>query len=115
VSEPFDDLFTWDRLVHEPARLAILTVLEACRSADYLALQSLTGLTQGNLASHLITLETEGLVVIEKRVKGKVIHTRVRVTREGRNRYRRHCLRLETLRKTAQEWGTNHRARVAAR
>jgi DNA-binding transcriptional ArsR family regulator len=114
MSEPFDELFAWDRLVHEPARLAILTVLEACRSADYLALQTLTGLTQGNLASHLLTLENAGLVVVEKRIRGKVTRTRIRITSEGRERYRRHCQRLESLRKTAADWGLTFRKRAMA-
>jgi DNA-binding transcriptional ArsR family regulator len=46
-----------DRLVHEPARLAILTVLSSCHEADFVFLQRATGLTNGNLSAHLSKLE----------------------------------------------------------
>ena len=62
---PFEEMSTLDRVVHEPARLAILTALAACRSADFLFLQSLTGLTKGNLSGHLAKLERAGLVGVE--------------------------------------------------
>jgi DNA-binding transcriptional ArsR family regulator len=56
-----------DRLVHEPGRLAILTVLSAVKEADFVFLQRTTGLTKGNLSSHLGKLEEAGLIQIEKR------------------------------------------------
>ena len=49
MSSPFQEITNLDRLVHEPARLAILTALDACRHADFMYLQSLTGLAKGNL------------------------------------------------------------------
>ena len=39
-----------NRVIHEPARLAILTVLTACESADFVFLRTATGLTAGNLS-----------------------------------------------------------------
>ncbi|HEY3056658.1 MAG TPA: transcriptional regulator, partial [Thermoanaerobaculia bacterium] len=63
-SQPFERLAGLDRLVHEPARLSILTALSACKSADFLFLQRLTGLSKGNLSSHLSKLEEGGLVAI---------------------------------------------------
>jgi len=65
VSDGSDELVL-DRLIHEPARLAILTVLSSVRAADFVFLQRTTGLTQGNLSSHLTKLEDAGLVRIEK-------------------------------------------------
>ena len=65
MSEGNDELVL-DRLIHEPARLAILTVLSSVRAADFVFLQHTTGLTQGNLSSHLTKLEEAGLVRIEK-------------------------------------------------
>ena len=49
MSEPFDAIRNMDRLVHDPSRLANLTALGACRSADFMYLQALTGLSKGNL------------------------------------------------------------------
>jgi DNA-binding transcriptional ArsR family regulator len=59
-----DEQLALDRLVHEPGRLAILTVLSSVSDADFLFLQRTTGLTKGNLSSHLAKLEDGGLVAI---------------------------------------------------
>jgi len=63
---PFKELARIDKLVHEPARLAILNALAACHVAEFLFLQELTGLTKGNLSCHLSKLEKANLVSIDK-------------------------------------------------
>jgi DNA-binding MarR family transcriptional regulator len=93
---PEDDLLL-DRLVHEPARLAILTVLSSVDAADFVFLQRATGLTKGNLSSHLSKLEDAGLVVIEKRFVRKKPNTNVALTAEGRRRIAAHWEQLERL------------------
>lgn len=90
-----------DRLVHEPGRLAILTVLSAVKDGDFLFLQRATGLTKGNLSSHLVKLEEAGLVTIEKRFIKKKPNTNVSLTAEGRRRITRHWQQLERLRELA--------------
>ena len=55
-----------DRVVHEPARLVIMAVLYSVESADFLYLLHSTGLTKGNLSSHLMRLEEAGYVNIRK-------------------------------------------------
>jgi DNA-binding transcriptional ArsR family regulator len=101
---PFEEMSSLDRLVHDPARLAILTALSACRSADFLFLLSLTGLTKGNLSGHLGKLEHGGLVTIAKSFKGKVPNTSVSLTPTGRDAIRGHWKRLEQLRRAAKRW-----------
>jgi len=73
-----------DRLIHEPARLMILAHLYVVESADFLFLMRQTGLTWGNLSSHMSKLEAAGYVNIEKGFKGKKPHTMLRITDEGR-------------------------------
>jgi DNA-binding transcriptional ArsR family regulator len=104
MAEPFEELAELDRLVHEPARLAILTALAACRTADFLYLQRLTGLSKGNLSSHLSRLETAELVRIEKEFVGKTPTTRLALTKRGRGAIERHWKELDTLRRRALEW-----------
>lgn len=84
MSTALQDLATLDRAIHEPARLAIMTVLYAASEADFLYLQHECGLTQGNLSSHLARLEGAGHVKIEKTFKGKYPLTICRLTRSGR-------------------------------
>jgi DNA-binding MarR family transcriptional regulator len=96
MSEPRDELVL-DRLIHEPGRLAILTVLSSVRDADFVFLQRATGLTKGNLSSHLTKLEAAGLVTIEKRFIHKKPNTNVALTALGRRRIARHWDQLERL------------------
>ena len=86
-----------DRLVHEPGRLAILTVLSSVSAADFTFLQRTTGLTKGNLSSHLAKLEDAGLITIEKRFVRKKPNTKVALTATGRTRIARHWEQLERL------------------
>jgi DNA-binding transcriptional ArsR family regulator len=90
-----------DRLVHEPGRLAILTLLSSVADADFLFLQRATGLTKGNLSSHLSKLEEAGLVRIDKRFVRKKPQTTVTISRLGRERTARRWERLESLRDQA--------------
>lgn len=104
MDRPFAEIAELDKLVHEPARLAILTALAACSSADFLFLQRLTGLTRGNLSAHLSKLEEARLVWIEKRFIGKVPNTQVSLTSVGRGAVERHWRQLENLRRDVQTW-----------
>ena len=76
-----------DRLVHEPARLMVLTILYTVESADFLYLQRETGLTKGNLSSHLSKLEEAGYIEIEKTYQGKMPLTICRLTEDGRKAF----------------------------
>jgi DNA-binding transcriptional ArsR family regulator len=79
-----------DRLIHEPARRMIMTILYTADSADFLYLLRETGLSKGNLSSHLSKLETGRYVVIEKTFRGKVPLTMCRLTDQGRTAFRRY-------------------------
>lgn len=87
-----------DKLVHEPGRLAILTVLSNVRNADFLFLQRATGLTKGNLSSHLRKLEDGGLVAVEKRFIGRKPNTSISLTELGNRRIDAHWAELDRLR-----------------
>jgi DNA-binding MarR family transcriptional regulator len=93
-----------DRLIHEPARLAIMTALSQAESADFLYLQHLTGLTKGNLSGHLARLEEAGLLSIEKGFLGKTPRTRVRISAAGRTAIEQHWQKLEELRQSTRTW-----------
>ena len=90
-----------DRLIHEPARLAIMTNLYVVTSADATWLLQQTGLTWGNLASHLSKLEEAGYATVEKSFKGRKPHTSIALTEDGRDallKYRVQMMRaLESL------------------
>jgi DNA-binding MarR family transcriptional regulator len=90
-----------DRLIHEPARLALAAILSVVESADFLYLQRETGLTKGNLSSHLAKLEEAGYVAIEKTYRGRIPLTLVRLTDAGTAAYRAYRARfMKFLEKT---------------
>ncbi len=76
-----------DKTIHEPARLMIMAYLFVVESADFLFLQRQTGLTWGNLSSHLSKLENAGYVAIEKEFLDKKPHTVLRLTDNGRTAF----------------------------
>jgi DNA-binding transcriptional ArsR family regulator len=78
------ELLELDRVVHEPARLAILTVLAAAEDVEFRFLENVTGLTKGNLSSHAAKLEAAGYVEVEKSFRDKVPLTIYRITKAGR-------------------------------
>jgi DNA-binding MarR family transcriptional regulator len=100
-----DNLSAIDRIIHEPARLVVMTALSSCMSADFLFLQRLTGLTAGNLSSHLTKLEEAGLVWQDKQIVGKRPRTRIGLSDKGRQAIQSHWQQLEQLRQRASEEG----------
>jgi DNA-binding transcriptional ArsR family regulator len=92
-----DGVLSVDRLVHEPARLAILSVLSGAEQVDFGFLETVCRLSKGNLSSHLSRLEAGGLVAIEKTYRGRKPLTRVAITPVGRSalaHYRRQLAAL---------------------
>ena len=82
---PLADL---DRVIHSPARLMMMTYLYVVESVDFIFLMRLTGLTWGNLSSHLSILEETEYVNIEKNFIQKKSHTIVNLTDKGRQAFR---------------------------
>ena len=79
-----------DKLIHEPARFALLACLYVVESADFVFLLRQTGLTGGNVSSHMSKLEQAGYVEVEKRFRGKRPCTMIRLTEEGRAAFRKY-------------------------
>ena len=104
MTSPFIDLASLDRVVHEPARLSILTVLSVCQKADFMFLQRTTGLTKGNLSGHLKRLEDEGMVKVSKGFSGRTPQTVASLSDEGRARVTRHWSALEELKRQSDTW-----------
>ena len=87
-----------DRVIHEKARLGILTSLIA--RPDGLVfndLKSLCALTDGNLSRHLTILQDAGLIEQWKGTKGKRPQTLVRITRDGQAKFRDYLSVLEEV------------------
>jgi DNA-binding transcriptional ArsR family regulator len=87
-----------DRVIHEKARLGVLTSLIAHpKGLAFADLKQLCGLTDGNLSRHLQVLQEAGLVEITKGYEGNRPHTSCRLTKNGRRRFLEYLAVLERL------------------
>ena len=94
-----------DDLIHQPLRLKVMAALYAERDGqprEFSRLKAITQATDGNLGSHLVTLEKAGYVEVLKDFVGKRPRTRVAVTLAGRRAFRRH---VEYLREVVEGAG----------
>src|SRR5712671_7452941 len=87
-----------DRVMHEKARLGLLTSLMAHpKGLAFADLKQLCGLTDGNLSRHLGVLRETGLVEVTKGYAGNRPHTSCRLTKTGRRRFLDYLAVLERL------------------
>ena len=86
-----------DRVIHEPARLAIMALLYVIDSADFTFLMNQTDLSWGNLSTHMSKLEEAGYIEVEKSFKGKRPNTNLRLTTAGRTAFREYRLKLKQM------------------
>jgi len=80
----------FDRLIHQPSRLAIMAVLAGAERANFTYLVNATELNKGTLSAHLSKLEQAGYVEITKSFKGKFPHTSAALTAQGRKAFRKY-------------------------
>ena len=88
-----------DPLIHEAARLMIVSVLSECGSASFSFVLGATGLTRGNLSAHASKLIAAGYVEEKKRIVDRKPLTEYRLTDAGRTAF--HQYRADWLRLTS--------------
>jgi len=89
-----------DEIIHQSLRLKIMSALFADPSAEpweFSRLKALVGATDGNLGSHLATLEQAGYIVTDKDFVGKRPRTRLSLTSKGRRAFRDHVAYLRDI------------------
>jgi len=87
-----------DRVIHERARLSVLTSLMTHpKGLSFVELKQLCDLTDGNLARHLQVLEEDGMVRLTKESDAGRAQTTARITASGRKRYLEYLTILEQV------------------
>lgn len=89
-----------DAIIHQPLRLKIMAALYAARSngpIEFTRLRALVGATDGNLGSHLATLESAGYLHLEKDFLNKKPRTRAEITRSGEKAFQEHIAYLKEV------------------
>ncbi|MBR9921067.1 MAG: transcriptional regulator [Bacteroidetes bacterium] len=84
-------------------RLGIMSVLLVNDWADFKQLKESLGVSDGNLASHLKTLEKKEYIEVRKSFIGRKPNTAYRVTDSGRKAFNDHLNALEALLKKREE------------
>lgn len=86
-----------DRIIHEPARYNIMALLYVVNRAEFLFVQNQTGLTPGNLSTHLSKLEAAGYLETQKKFVGKKPRTFLLLTDPGRTAFENYRVRMKEL------------------
>jgi len=91
------DALALDRLIHERARLGIVSALAAAPSLTFAELKRMLDATDGNLSVHARKLEDAGYVECTKGFEGRVPRTEYRLTDAGRHALRIYLDHMEAL------------------
>jgi len=89
---------TIDPIMHEPARLLVMSLLCGRGRVGCYQMLALAEMTAGNLSSHMARLEGAGYVAVLKSFHGKTPHTEYRITGEGREALQRYWRALDEIR-----------------
>lgn len=96
-NEDRDSPLEIDKIIHEPARLQIMTQLYVVDEADFIYIMRQTGLTWGNLSSHMTKLEDVGYIEVTKEFQEKKPHTILSMTKSGRIAFENYRKMLEKV------------------
>ena len=89
-----------DEIIHQSTRLRLTATLNALgtgEAMEFARLKDVLGTTDGNMTTHLTTLEGAGYIQILKDFVGKKPRTRIALTPQGRRAFRRHVEYLKSL------------------
>lgn len=92
------DLFLQlDRVIHEKGRLAIMSALAATPELSFTELRDTLGMTDGNLTTHIRTLQEEGFIAVAKSYQNKRPLTTCSLTKAGREAFAGYINLLEQI------------------
>jgi len=87
----------FDKLVHQPTRLQLFSYLYRHEESTFSELKEALDVTEGNLSSHLQTMEDAGAIAVEKQFVDRRPQTTYELTDEGRSKFEEHVETLEAL------------------
>ncbi len=86
-----------DRLLSDPTRLAIMSVLCAVDWCEFAFLRDQVSLSDSALSKQLATLKNDGQVEQRRTYHGRVPRTTIRATADGRHRFLAHAEALQQI------------------
>jgi DNA-binding MarR family transcriptional regulator len=94
MNNPIENL---NKIFDSRIRLGIMSALMVNEEVNFNELKELIAVTDGNLASHLKTLEEQGYIKVQKGFIGKKTNTTYSVTKEGDRAFKAHLKALEKM------------------
>ena len=91
-----------DKIIHEPARLRIMMILDGLEQADFTFLARTLSLTRGNLNRHMEKLESAGYLKVNRSFKGKVRNTSYQLTQKGSKALAQYWENLDAIRQSGR-------------
>jgi DNA-binding MarR family transcriptional regulator len=91
-----------DKIIHEPARLRIMMILDGLEQADFTFLATTLSLTRGNLNRHIEKLESAGYLKVKRSFKGKVRNTSYQLTQKGSKGLAQYWKDIDAIRQSGQ-------------
>jgi DNA-binding MarR family transcriptional regulator len=92
--EPFLNL---DRVIHEKGRMALMSMLAAAGELSFTEMRDTLGMTDGNLTTHIRTLQEAGYLAVTKSFEGKRPLTTCRLTEQGKKSFAAYIDLLEQI------------------
>jgi DNA-binding MarR family transcriptional regulator len=89
----------FDKVIHEPARLRIMMILNGLEQADFNFLLTTLNLTRGNLSRHVEKLEAIGYIEVKKSFNGKIPNTSYHITQKGTKALANYWENLDAVRR----------------
>lgn len=96
------DASAFDKLVHEPLRLGILSALAVHTTMTFTELKAALEATDGNVSVHARKLEDAGYLSCKKRFKGRTPQTQYRITAKGRRALESYLDHMEAVIRAAR-------------
>lgn len=92
-----DAILDFDKIIHERARLAIVSALATSPSRTHNELRDVLQLTDGNLSVHARKLEEAGYIACDKDFAGRTPRTTYKLTASGRTAFEQYLAHMEAL------------------
>ncbi len=86
-----------DRVIHEKGRLAIMSLLAAAPKLSFTELRDTLNMTDGNITTHIRTLQESGYVSVTKSFEGSRPLTTCALTESGRTAFANYINLLEQI------------------
>ena len=95
--EKIQEINNLDQIIHAKARLLIMSYIYVSDRADFRFLHVQTGLSWGNLSTHISKLEETGYVTIKKKIIQKKTYTTALITKEGKKAFEEYKERIMNI------------------